>query len=308
MRLHRTFYRAEGDTMKSQYPSEEQIDCIRQALPALQKKRPAYKALLAFYGPLFEAQETLAAKIPTDEAMLDQRSVNTRKKEGFPLLSPVDFPLDSSALQDLLGQLCSLAQDAGGDMGAAAAAIEAGLQNRKLTAVVLGTAVVEPSGIRLARYADQIGVDRTLLSTIGYHTIRPSLIAWSRRLGEKPGVCSPWEEGVCPICGSVPAISILEENGGRQLVCGFCWHRWPHRRAACPFCRATGGETVRYFFDEPEPESRVDLCEACRQYLKCVDTRRLDRAVYPPLEALTTLHLDMKAQDMGYVAAGEPNI
>jgi FdhE protein len=42
------------------------------------------------------------------------------------------------------------------------------------------------------------------------------------------------------------------------------------------------------------------LCDTCRRYLKTVDTRTADRSIYPPLEALTTLHLDMKAKDMGY--------
>ncbi|MCP4023885.1 MAG: formate dehydrogenase accessory protein FdhE, partial [Desulfobacteraceae bacterium] len=35
-------------------------------------------------------------------------------------------------------------------------------------------------------------------------------------------------------------------------------------------------------------------------YIKIVDLRQLERAFYPKLELITTLHLDMKAREKGY--------
>ncbi|RPJ13122.1 MAG: formate dehydrogenase accessory protein FdhE, partial [Deltaproteobacteria bacterium] len=48
---------------------------------------------------------------------------------------------------------------------------------------------------------------------------------------------------------------------------------------------------------------RVDACDSCRKYLKTVDTRVLNRRVYPALEQVASLHLDLKAAEAGYTAA-----
>jgi FdhE protein len=46
------------------------------------------------------------------------------------------------------------------------------------------------------------------------------------------------------------------------------------------------------------------LCDRCKKYIKALDTRKVDRLIYPPLEQISTLHLDIKAQEMGF----EPGI
>jgi hypothetical protein len=38
----------------------------------------------------------------------------------------------------------------------------------------------------------------------------------------------------------------------------------------------------------------------CRRYLKVVDTRKMVRSFYPPLEQVASLHLDMLAAEKGY--------
>ncbi len=49
-----------------------------------------------------------------------------------------------------------------------------------------------------------------------------------------------------------------------------------------------------------EQEYRVELCESCRTYLKQVDSRAAGRPLYPPLEHVVTLHLDLAIQKKGY--------
>jgi FdhE protein len=83
-------------------------------------------------------------------------------------------------------------------------------------------------------------------------------------------------------------------------VCGFCWHRWPTRRRACPWCGNVDAGTLHYFAPEQEPEYRVELCDGCQHYLKTLDLRHLERPAYLPLEQVASLHLDLKAQEMGY--------
>ncbi|MBW1772327.1 MAG: formate dehydrogenase accessory protein FdhE, partial [Deltaproteobacteria bacterium] len=88
--------------------------------------------------------------------------------------------------------------------------------------------------------------------------------------------------------------------GGRKLVCSFCWHRWSAKRIYCPFCDSSQDKDLHYFYSEDEKEVRVDLCDHCKKYIKTLDTRKVDRLIYPPLEHISNLHLDIKAREMGF--------
>ena len=44
----------------------------------------------------------------------------------------------------------------------------------------------------------------------------------------------------------------------------------------------------------------MDVCDACRKYIKTVDSRQLARTSYPPLEQIASLHLDVTAGEAGY--------
>ena len=279
--------------------TDRRVAQIRNAAAGLEKKRPAYRQMLSFYHPLFEAQERASEQVRTDGTPVPPRHLDIQRQEGFPLLSPADFPLDAAAGEALLAQICRLARAAGDELAGAAEAIEEAMASGDVSAGALLSAVIDPSDTGLSGHAADLGISAAVLATICYQAIRPSVVAWARRLAADPGVAADWQHGICPICGSPPALSLLQEEGRRILVCGFCWHEWPHPRTVCPFCQTTDRKH-RYVYDKTEPECRIDFCDACRRYLKTVDTRKADRSIYPPLEALTTLHLDMKAQDMGY--------
>jgi len=59
-------------------------------------------------------------------------------------------------------------------------------------------------------------------------------------------------------------------------------------------------KTLHYFYSDQEKDNRIDVCDSCKTYIKAVDTRKADRIIYPPLEFVATLHLDIKAQEMGF--------
>ena len=107
-----------------------------------------------------------------------------------------------------------------------------------------------------------------------------------------------WEQGYCPICGSLPGLSCLESDGQRFLFCSFCWHKWPLLRQ--PGSRASALPLQRRRTGVLRGRLRV-----LRKYIETVDTRVLGRYSYPPLEQVASLHLDIKAAEAGY-AAGIP--
>jgi len=101
-----------------------------------------------------------------------------------------------------------------------------------------------------------------------------------------------------PVCGSAPAIAVLQGEGERFPHRSLCGYRWPAMRIYWPFCEKKDAKTLSCFYSESVPEYRVDICEACNRYIKTVDLRKLSRERYIPLEQVATLHLGLKSQEM----------
>lgn len=132
-----------------------------------------------------------------------------------------------------------------------------------------------------------------------YQSMKPSLSVFAEMLS-KYLPDSVVETGQCPVCGSPPNLAMIEAEGNRFLVCSFCGHKWPAPRIYCPFCQNKDSGTLRYFASSQEEENRIDVCLQCKTYIKTIDTRVLDRIIYPPLEQISTPHLDIKALEMGF--------
>lgn len=280
---------------------------VQEAVDRLKDQRPAYREILAFYGPLFVEQEARTAAMPSIELdAVTPEIADIKEAEGFPLFSMENFPVDPETGGDLFHWICDKAKRLTGPLAEASAVFERAVSEGRLQLPGLFNALLAGDDDRIQEIAEALAVDREILALVAYHSLRPAIVAVARSLCDQKKVPASWRRGICPVCGSFPAISFLEEEGRRTLVCGFCWHEWDYRRVACPFCQTTDSKNLRYFYDENEPESRADLCDACRRYLITVDTRKTERAIYPPLEVLTTLHLDIKAQDLGFKGELKP--
>lgn len=111
-----------------------------------------------------------------------------------------------------------------------------------------------------------------------------------------------WNEGYCPICAKEPKIGELkEEEGKRFLFCNQCGYEWHFRRIKCPFCGNDEQQTLAYFSIEGDDKYRVDVCNVCNRYIKMVDFRNSEEEADMDIEDIATLHLDMLANDEGYI-------
>ncbi|MFQ5843873.1 MAG: formate dehydrogenase accessory protein FdhE, partial [Planctomycetota bacterium] len=112
-----------------------------------------------------------------------------------------------------------------------------------------------------------------------------------------------WGRGVCPVCGSEPALGRLAlPDGRRMLFCALCRIEWPFERLRCPFCRDPDGTgpQLRFFTAGGDQARRVECCDRCMRYLKTVDERVDGRRANLPLEEVVTAHLDAAATARGY--------
>lgn len=113
-----------------------------------------------------------------------------------------------------------------------------------------------------------------------------------------------WRRGECPTCGSAPTMGTLvtvAEGRGRQLACGCCRTRWSFKRVACPFCDNEDANQLGVLEVEQEPGLRLDVCEACKGYVKTYTGTR-DLELF--LSDWPTLHLDVLARERGYRRLG----
>lgn len=107
----------------------------------------------------------------------------------------------------------------------------------------------------------------------------------------------------CPACGNPPQVSLLREfnNGARRsLVCSLCSTEWEFRRVLCPYCKEEHKDKLPVFTAEEFTQTRIEACDSCKSYVKCIDLSKDGYAV-PPVDDLATFALDLWAQEQGYV-------
>ena len=288
-------------------------DQIRNAVAALKTKRPAYTEMLNFYEQMFAAQEDAKNQIQITPLEIPSDILSMKMKEQFPLISLSEFLIDTAASEVLFRKICQIAVAANEQMGTAVQILSDALENGKLLPEKLFTGLLCENDALFEENANTLGIDKAVLAFVTYNSIRPSLNLCAEQLSTYLEHQKKWEKGYCPVCGSSPVLSMLQKKsqlpplgieggnsseGERFLFCSFCWHRWLVRRIGCPFCDNRDANSLQYFYTEEEQEYRVDVCDKCGRYIKTVDTRKMERIFYPPLEQVVTLHLDMKAGEM----------
>jgi FdhE protein len=278
---------------------------IKKAVSAIKALRPAYKDLLAFYEKLFLAQEASKKHIHLQPIKIPEDLLAVKRKKKFPLIARKDFTVDIKTSEDLLKKICRLAGKANEVLAHAGVKLMDALDRGTVDAPTLLSKTLSKDDIYFDETAKNLEIDKEVLLFMAHGSIRPSLSLCAEQLATYLDKDALWEKGYCPVCDSPPAISILRGEGERFLFCSFCDHKWLSKRIYCPFCENKDQKTLHYFFSEEEEEYRVDVCDKCKRYIKTVDAREIKRPVYPFLEQVTTLHLDIIAQNQG-LQSGHP--
>ena len=275
-------------------------DQITKAAESLKELRPAYGTILDFYKQIFIAQEDSKDMIQIESIQISEEMLSIKAEENFPLINISEFTIDAKEAGDLLIRICNMVKDAGGDMVSTNQTILQAIEAGKLDRSKLFAGLLNEDDTFFEKTATELKIEKKALAFIAYSSLKPSLSMCAEQLSAYLDKDKPWGKGYCPICGSPPGLSMFEGEGERFLFCSFCWHKWASNRIFCPFCDNSDTKTLNYFFSEDEKEYRVDLCDKCKKYIKTIDTRKTERIIYPSLEQVATLHLDIKAKEMKY--------
>ncbi|MEE4264559.1 MAG: formate dehydrogenase accessory protein FdhE [Desulfobacteraceae bacterium] len=272
---------------------------VKKTVEAVIKSKPVYAEILGFYAGVFDAQEDCKSRIQLEPLQLSD-ALQTAKASGkLPLIEIQEFTYDGKESANLFLSLCHLATRANPKLSATAGAILKAVETT-IEPDALFSGLLNGNEALFENMASELEIEKPILGFFTYNSLKPSLCACAEQLAVYLDQNEPWLQGYCPICGSAPILSILENEGRRALVCSFCWHSWPAKRVHCPYCDSSQSQDLHYFYSEDEKNSRVDLCDNCKKYIKTCDTRNLARLIYPPLEQISTIHLDIRAQEMGY--------
>lgn len=270
---------------------------VEKAVARLAANRPAYASILGFYGPVFAAQIKAAAHTSPAAIAVDEAILKMKTEEGFSLIAPADFTIDLPAAEALLADVCSIAAVSGEKLSGAGKGLALAMAKQEPMKDLFYD-VLDNKG-RLDALAEKNDVPANMLSLLLYLAIKPSIEFGARQLAESLEENADGH-GNCPVCGSAPIIGELDADGRLWVHCSLCGHRWPFERMVCLFCGNRDSASLEYLYTENEPEYRVYLCNECRHYLKVVDTRKLERVFFPPLEQVVSLHLDLMASEKGF--------
>ena len=273
------------------------MDRLRERIQQIKKKRPGYGKILDFYQSVKEAQEQAKASLKIASIQLKEEWKKLLSQEGFSLIRKEDFPLDIESSVQLFETLCQFGRKTNPHMAAQIKKIKEAIHDKRIDLKKLLTGGSKEQ--RIEERVKELGLDKDVFLFLIQTSIRPSVEAGVKQLRSDLDP-ETWLKGYCPLCGSLPTLSLLKEAAGkRYLLCSYCGYQWRMDRISCPFCKNKDQESLHYFFGEGEETHRIDLCDKCHQYIKTIDTRDL-QASDPVLEDLATPHLDILASQKGY--------
>jgi len=270
---------------------------LTKRIQQLKKDRPGYEELFDFYLRIKREQEKIKESLKIDLIQLKKNREDLLQERESPLLQRDEFLLDLESSVFLFQSICHLGKESNPYMAHQAAKIEQLLDNKKIDLKkILGKGFNEDT---INKTSDRFELDKNIFSYFIRASIAPSIQACLNQLCEKidPEI---WRKGYCPVCGSVPYLNLLKgDHGKRYLICSYCEYQWGFDRMICPFCNNQNPESLHYFYGEGEEAFRINLCDQCRQYIKSIDMGNMD-GLFPALEDLATIHLDLIAIQKGY--------
>jgi len=268
----------------------EQIDRVIQ-------KRPIYKEALSVYRDLVVFLNEVEPEITS--VVKDEGVHDIKVKEGFPLFSREDLPLDVEAASLLFCRLLEhLSSRERKDKGALENALRrVETDSQWITSVI--TAFLSNDETSIVNMAEEVALEPMVLKFLTHMALKPSLNTLKESVSQRIQKDS-WNYGYCPLCGSSPDMASLNEEGKRFLHCELCASEWYYPRLKCPFCENSEPKELGYFASEEEEGFRVDFCKKCSRYIKTLDMRVIDSPEPLELQNLITLHLDMLAHEQGF--------
>ena len=289
--------------MTNEQKSAPTAQDIQQALDQIAEQQPSLNDIVSAFRPLMLAQARIRCGLPLLDSPLPRLDA-ARLAQGAPLAGVEDFL--SCAGLDLREYLDRAAREVlpALEEGLPALTAELGrlgqaLADQALDAPACLEALLGGRQEELQAMGEGLGLPPTVLTFVFIQLAKPLLQQRTQALAPLLRD-QPWQQGSCPVCGSMPELAILTGEGGqRWLRCSLCAHHWRAKRTACPVCGNEDQDKLQFLYAEGRERERVDCCKQCGNYVVCLDVRGMDRQPVWEVAALGLVHLDLVAQGSG---------
>jgi FdhE protein len=213
------------------------------------------------------------------------------RPDGAPILHGAALRIDTHRAKRLLRRLGDVSGVRAGDEVDPSAAIRAAISRDSRA---------------LEEMAGRSDASIDAFAAVAQVAAMPLLMAVALTL--EPRAAQAWQQGYCPVCGSWPSLTELRGiERERRLRCGCCGADWPLPLLHCAFCGELDHEKLGALQPEGEEQlRRVETCETCRGYLKSIATYGALPIRSLVLLDLTTIPLDLVAQERGYARPARP--
>lgn len=268
-----------------------------QTIQTYRKMNPHYTELLDILEEILILREEYRRRMKGEIFPVEEKLIAAKMAGGFPLVDFSSLRCDLTEPKEYFLALLGIAEkrDPGETVEMARK-----IRNGEILFHDLIYESFNPLPDEEEAAEDEEDASFDLVELFIEESLRPALEQVVARHGDAV-TKADWSEGYCPICGREPKIGeIRGEEETRYLFCNQCGFQWSFRRIRCPFCGNEEQQTLAYFTIEGDERYRVDVCNACKRYIKIVDFRETNRKVDMDVEDIATLHLDMLANDEGY--------
>ena len=267
-----------------------------QKLRRARERMPHYREVLELAERLLTEKCRMKDLEPGSSFAVDPAKAKIQMEEGFPFLRPADAPLNSSQVREYFSCLLKGFEEVNPSK----------YESLKRSMESKGFGLDQALGHLLHNQLSErnlegeFGPEGSLLFFFLVQTLKPTFESLAKRWRTSLKDLF-WTQGYCPFCGGFPGMGEIRKEGKRILHCPLCSTEWEYPRMKCPYCQNDDRERLTYFQVEGEIENRVDICQACRHYLKTIDSREMEGSLDFEVEDYLTLHLDHLAQEEGYV-------
>jgi FdhE protein len=287
--------------------SHDLLQTIGTALTWARARKPAYGELYPLLEELFLIQARAREAIRLQPLELGSDLIETKWKEGFPLLRRWDFPVDIQCAEEIRLGLGKCIPESNRQLRGAFDALSGGLEIHREHEEEIWRSFLQHEWEPWEEWVETGEIDAASLIFLARSCLRPSIEWTARDLLRRFPLPRTWLRGYCPVCGSLPALLVLQDQGERQGYCSWCGTTWELHRLQCPYCDNRCHDSLGYMYAEDEPQYRVQYCRPCKSYFKLIDAREMLDPPYLPLEEWTTLHLDLLAQKSGWNSPPSPS-
>jgi FdhE protein len=280
---------------------EHNLNEVLKRLDALTGYEHVSADYVRFRGNLLKAQ------VQARDGATSSRATTPAAREGFPLLNADAVSLDGAQLLSFLDKVRVAAAERGQQSVELARIHEAAQKEAGLLEQLARKTAFGPDERYLQALGERLEVSLDALAFIGRVLAAPFVTACAEHI--RPQASRSFQEersasGHCPVCGSPPGLArLVGEEGRRVLCCSLCGQQWAFARRACPYCGNKDQQSLGVLVVEDQEDRRIEVCDACKGYIKTIDERRLPAGeeVIPLVEETATLHLDLLAEKEGYL-------